>query len=342
MTENLNLAGSTISPGTGPKGPSISLEQMIALETFSTGFEPSAQRKILSSMSGGHQSRFRGRGMDFNEVRAYQAGDEIKNIDWRVTARTNKVHTKLFTEEKERPVFIVADQSASLAFGSKTAFKSVTAAYTAALLAWSCNHSGDRVGGIIFSDNAHRELKPREGKKSILRYLKTLSEFNKGLIKQGLAQQLTQDQMSPSLASNTALDKALSSLHRVIRPGSLILILSDFAAFNQQTINNLRLLNRHNDLISFFVYDPLEKSPPKKRGAYPVSDGINCGTWNIQSNLQNQSYQEHFLNHHLEIKSALLKLGIPLIDICTEDQPVAILNETFGKKRKNKKRWLCE
>ena len=325
-------------PLTGPKGPSISLEQMIALESFSTGFEPTAQRKILSSMSGGHQSRFRGRGMDFNEVRAYQAGDEIKNIDWRVTARTNKVHTKLFTEEKERPVFIVADQSGSLAFGSKTTFKSVTVAYTAALLAWSCNRSGDRVGGIVFSDHEHRELKPKEGKKSILRYLKTLSEFNQNLIKQDRIKQSPQDQTSPSPETNITLNKALSSLHRVIRPGSLIFILSDFTTFDQQTINNLRLLNRHNDLISFFVYDPLEKNPPNKKGTYPVSDGINCGTWNIQSNLQSQSYQEHFFNHHQEIKNALLKQGIPLIDICTEDQPVTILNETFGKRRKNKQR----
>ena len=328
MKEISKKAGSTITSATGPIGAYISLEQMIALETFSTGFEPTAQRKILSNMSGGHQSRFRGRGMDFNEVRAYQAGDEIKNIDWRVTARTNKVHTKLFTEEKERPVFIVVDQSASLAFGSKTAFKSVTAAYTAALLAWSCNHSGDRVGGIIFSDQNHRELKPKDGKKSILRFLKTLSEFNQNLIKQN-----PQTQISHTPSSNTSLDKALSSLHRVIRPGSLIFLLSDFTDFNQQTVNNLRLLNRHNDLISFFMYDPLEKNPPRKRGAYPVSDGVNYGTWNIQSNAQSQNYKEYFSHHHLEIKNTLLKLGIPLIEVCTEDQPVTILNNTFGKKK---------
>ena len=321
----------------GPKGPSITLEQMIALENFSTGFEPTAQRKILSSMSGGHQSRFRGRGMDFNEVRAYQAGDEIKNIDWRVTARTNKVHTKLFTEEKERPVFIVADQSSSLAFGSKTAFKSVTVSYTAALLAWSSNRSSDRVGGIIFSDYDHRELKPKEGKKSILRYLKTLSEFNQNLIKQDLARQNPQAQASHDPTTNTPLNKALSSLHRVIRPGSLIFILSDFTTFNQQTVNNLRLLNRHNDLISFFVYDPLEKKPPEKKGAYPVSDGIHCGTWNIQSNVQCQNYKDHFSHHHQEIKNSLLKQNIPLIDICTEDQPVTILNDIFGKRKSIKK-----
>lgn len=312
-----------ISPA---QGATLSLEQLIALQKISTGFELTAQRKILSSMSGGHQSSFRGRGMDFDEVRAYQPGDEVKSIDWRVTARTNEVHTKVFKEEKERPIFIIADQSSSLAFGSQTAFKSVTVAYTAALLAWASYRSGDRVGGIIFSDHCHKEIKPKEGKKSILRYLQILAEYNQQLVKNNI--QHTND----NAARAFTLDDALASLHRVIRPGSLIFILSDFIGFNQQTINNIRLLNRHNDLISFHVSDPLERTAPRK-GAYPVSDGSHYGTWKVQSASQRQAYQGLFLRHHQDIKATLLKQGIPLIDISTEDNPVTILNQALAMRR---------
>ncbi len=308
------------------QGATLSLEQLIALQKVATGFELTTQRKILSSMLGGHQSSFRGRGMDFDEVRAYQPGDEVKSIDWRVTARTNEVHTKVFKEEKERPIFIITDQSSSLAFGSQTAFKSVTAAYTAALLAWASYRSGDRVGGIIFSDHSHKEIKPKEGKKSILRYLQILADYNQQLIKNKI--QYT----NASTRRVFTLDDALASLHRVIRPGSLIFILSDFIGFNQQAINNIRLLNRHNDLISFHIFDPLEKMAPKK-GTYPVSDGSNYGTWKVQSNSQRQAYQALFLRHHEEIKATLLKQGIPLVDICTNDNPVNILNQALAMRR---------
>lgn len=305
------------------KGAMVSVDQLIALQKIATGFELGTQRKILSSMSGGHQSSFRGRGMDFDEVRAYQPGDEVKNIDWRVTARTDKVHTKLFKEERERPIFIITDQSSSLGFGSQTAFKSVTAAHTAALLAWSSYRNGDRVGGIIFSDYSHKEIKPKEGKKTILRYLQILSEYNQSLATKNLPQNASQ---------YFSLNHALATLYRVIRPGSLIFILSDFFGFNQQTVNNIRLLNRHNDLISFYVYDPLEKNAPKK-GSYPVSDGTNYGNWRVRSKSQAKAYQDVFLQHHEDIKATLSKQGIPLIDISTEDKPVNILNETLAMRK---------
>ena len=311
-------------------GASISLQQLLALQSFSRGFELRKQRKFLSSMSGSYLSRFRGRGMDFEEVRAYQPGDEVKNIDWHVTARTNKVHTKLFREEKERPVFIITDQSNSLAFGSRSAFKSVTAAYTASLMAWSAYQNGDRVGGIIFSDYNHHEIKPKEGKKSILRYLHSLAEYNQELI----ANDFNKKQEKNYSELSFGLDNALSFLHQVIRPGSLVFIISDFIGFNKESINYLRLINRHNDIISFFIYDPLEKQAPKK-GIYPVGDGENYSLWNINSKEEKKLYRDAFLNRRENINSTLLSLGIPLIDISTTDNPSQILNESLAMKKQN-------
>ena len=133
-----------------------SIEELASMRYNTTGLNPLAHKKALASMAGGHISSFRGRGIDFSEVRIYQPGDDIRNIDWRVTARTNKPHTKLYREERERPVYIVVDQCQSMFFGSKKTFKSVTAARAAANLAWGTIDNGDRVGGLVFSDNPTR------------------------------------------------------------------------------------------------------------------------------------------------------------------------------------------
>ena len=111
-------------------------------------------------MSGGYLSRQKGRGMEFDEARHYLPGDDIRAIDWRVTARTGKTHTKIYREERERPVFILCDLTASMQFGSQLLLKSVQAAHIAALLSWAAAARGDKVGALIFNDGMHRECKP--------------------------------------------------------------------------------------------------------------------------------------------------------------------------------------
>ncbi len=118
-------------------------------------------RFIRAQQSGAYLSAFKGRGMEFEEARPYQPGDDIRNLDWRVTARTGKPHTKLFREERERPILLWVDYRNTMFFATKGVYKSVIAARAAALLAWSAHHHGDRVGGIIFSEQIHHELKPR-------------------------------------------------------------------------------------------------------------------------------------------------------------------------------------
>lgn len=138
--------------------------------------KPAANLKLFRSgiraqQSGGYLSRTKGRGMEFDEVRPYQPGDDIRSIDWRVTARTDKTHTKLFREERERPVFISVDYRASMQFATRGVFKAVQAAKLAALLAWVAQRQGDRIGGQIFTDNSCRELKPQSGKQAVLHFL---------------------------------------------------------------------------------------------------------------------------------------------------------------------------
>ena len=121
-----------------------------------------------SPLIGLHHSKLRGRGVDFDQVRAYQAGDDVRTIDWRVTARTQEPHTKLFHEERERPVFVVIEQSSRLFFGSALCLKSVLAAQAAALFGWAALNHNDRIGGLVFSDQEHHEIKPRRSKQSLL------------------------------------------------------------------------------------------------------------------------------------------------------------------------------
>ena len=133
----------------------VTAKTMVATRHHARQFNLTSIKKATSAISGLHDSRFRGRGMDYLESRVYQAGDDIRNMDWRVTARTGQAHTKLFQEERERPTYLVVDTNDSLLFGTKNQFKSVLASQIAALLGWSSVHQGDRIGVMSHGINGH-------------------------------------------------------------------------------------------------------------------------------------------------------------------------------------------
>ena len=142
------------------KGIRLTIDELLALRREALALDLSSNYRVSSTLAGGYRSKFRGRGMDFDEVRLYQPGDDIRNIDWRVTARTGKPHTKLFREERERPLFLLLDQSKHLFFGSRVAFKSVIAARAASLLIWASITAGSRIGAVLFDDSGHLEHRP--------------------------------------------------------------------------------------------------------------------------------------------------------------------------------------
>lgn len=199
----------------------------------------------LASQTGNYVSRVKGRGMEFDETRLYQAGDDIRTIDWRVTARTGKPHTKVFREERERPVFISVDQRAAMHFATRGVFKSVQAAKLAGLLAWAAEHHGDRIGGQIFNETMCLELKPHSGKHAVLRLLNALATPKPN----GLA---------------LSYEQVLARLNQHARPGSLVYLISDFRGINAQVEAYLAKLARHCELVLIFVYDALEAQLPDK------------------------------------------------------------------------------
>ena len=134
-----------------------------------------------SPLIGLHHSKLRGRGVDFDQVRVYQPGDDVRTIDWRVTARTQEPHTKLFHEERERPIYLLVEQSRQLFFGSGLMFKSVLAARAAGLIGWAALGHNDRIGGLVFGGQDNHEIKPRRSKQSLLQLLARLARANQAL-----------------------------------------------------------------------------------------------------------------------------------------------------------------
>jgi uncharacterized protein (DUF58 family) len=186
--------------------------------------------------------------MEFDETRLYTPGDDARNLDWRVTARTGKPHTKLFREERERPVFLSVDARAAMFFATKGVFKYVQAAKLAALAAWSAQRHGDRVGGQVFTETEAGgvELKPDHGRRAVLRFL----------------QQLVDAAPIPGQAAGSGLDEALARLVYHARPGSLVFVYSDFRGLGAAGEFSLIRLRRHCDVALAFLSDPLENQLP--------------------------------------------------------------------------------
>src|SRR5690554_1473789 len=197
-------------------GADISAEQLVQLRHLAVLLPLGKQKKVFNELSGQHSSALRGRGMDYAEVRQYQAGDDLRSMDWRVTARTGKPHIKLFQQEKERPVFIACDLRANMHFGSKRALKSVLAADLAALFAWASLHNGDRIGALLFSDQQEVNLRAKTGRKAVLHLINQLAQLPHKA-----------DSVSPNTVQKR-MQQVFRHLRRTVGSGSRVYIISDW------------------------------------------------------------------------------------------------------------------
>ncbi len=222
--------------------------------------------RVNSLQTGAYVSHFRGRGMEFDESRPYQPGDDPRSIDWRVTARSTTAYTKLFREERERPVLVVVDLRPTMHFATQGCYKSVNASRAAALLAWSAHHRGDRLGGLIFGDTTHRELKPRLGRQAALRYVHEL-----------VGHRDWQQHGKTETNGAEALTQAMSALRRVARPGSLVVVISDFTGFSRGAQSYLSSVARHNEVLAVLISDPLERELPPPGRYRLVDNGRGTG-----------------------------------------------------------------
>ena len=277
--------------------------------------------RVKSMQTGAYVSHFRGRGMEFDESRPYQPGDDPRSIDWRVTARSSTAYTKLFREERERPVLVVTDLRANMHFATRGCFKSVNASRAAALLAWAAHHRGDRLGGLIFGDTVHRELKPRLGRKAALRYVHQLVAHP--------------DWDNRYLAANSdgeaPMTQAMSALRRVARPGSLVVILSDFLGFSRSAQSYLSSVARHNEVLAVFLNDPLERQlpPPGRYRLVSNEDELEIDT---SAKAARKDYREAFELRSQELEAFCHRYGVHLMPLSTEDDPVTALQTALGRR----------
>ena len=214
----------------------VTVADLIELQRHAGKIDLTHARSARASLAGNHLSRFRGRGMDYQESRAYQAGDDVRSMDWRVTARTGKPHVKLYQEERERPVVLFLDLNPGMFFGSRGMLKSVVAARAAALIAWAAAAHGDRVGAMLFN-GGYCDLQPRGGKHGVLRLIRQVVEHTDP--RTGVDAQ----------TRSGGLNAALSRLRRVSRPGSLIVLLGDYYGIDDDSGKHLLHLRQHSDVV---------------------------------------------------------------------------------------------
>ncbi|WP_462402864.1 DUF58 domain-containing protein [Pseudomonas sp. Marseille-QA0332] len=277
-----------------------------------------------SPLVGLHHSRLRGRGVDFDQVRVYQAGDDVRNIDWRVTARTQEPHTKLFHEERERPIFILVEQSQRLFFSSGVSFKSVLAAEAAALFGWAALDHNDRIGGLVFGDNQHYEVKPRRSKQSLLQLLDRLARANQSLHAEA--------QLQPD-----SLGLALRRAREVLRPGSLAIVICDERALGPSVEQQLSLLSRHCDLLLMPVSDPLDHALPAagllrfgQRGAQLELDTLDASL--------RQRYRQQAEARVERWETLAQKLRVVLMPLSTQSEMIEQLREYLNAQRPGSRR----
>ena len=290
------------------------LDELIAMRPAGgeSGFAPA--RKVRTHQNGGYRSSFHGRGMEFDEVRAYQPGDDIRTIDWRVTARTGRTHTKLFQEERERPVLILLDARAFMRFGSRVCFKSVAAARAAALLAWISLDGGDRVGGLVLRPSGLVFHPPQRSRARVMALLKAMADA-------------TQDQFdAPSaVGPEPGLAEAISRLRRAARPGTLVFLVSDFHDFDPAAARELARLSLQCQITNVLVFDVLEAAAPRG-GAYPFSDGTAVGRVEAESNRVRAAYARRFAERHAALSDLSRQRGMSFVTLATGQDPADILH----------------
>lgn len=243
-------------------GVHCSLTELVLLRAGAAVLDLSTPLTTLRTSGSGARNRQRGRGLEFEEVRAYAPGDDVRSIDWRVSARTGRAHTRLFRTERERPVYLLLDQRQSMFFGTRGSMKSVQAAHAAALLAWAALAGGDRVGGIVLATDGRHDSRPRRSRRAVMEFLRTASEANTVLSAASARE----------TASGARMAEALAALTRLCHPGSLLLVLSDFHDWDEDCAMQLKLLARHVEIHGIDVHDTMERSLPAAGNAL-FSDG---------------------------------------------------------------------
>lgn len=283
-------------------GVDVGLPELLAYRSLSHLLHLSPSRDIAGALSGGDRSRIKGRGMEFDEVRHYQPGDDIRSIDWRVTARTGKTHTKVFREERDRPVFVFTDLSQSMYFGTAYLCKSVQAAHLASLVTWNAIQRGDKVGGLIFNNELDIELKPKAQAKSALALMQALVDIHHPHFD------------AIQIDAQAIFYKAIQRLQHLAKPGALVYLISDFNGLTNAAMAVIGNIARHCEVKAMLINDPMEIALPNSsvQQTLTMTNGNERQQVNLGETASNEQYQSQQASHFQGIKKAFAQYAIPL------------------------------
>ncbi len=288
-------------------GITPSVAELVALRRAAQGLA-SSLRRSADRLIGQQESPFRGRGMEYAESRPYSPGDEVRHIDWRVTARTGRPYTKLFQAERERTTLLVLESSVAMRFGTRVCFKSVQAARLAALLAWAAQGEGDRIAACCFGDR-RGQLPPRGARGGVMRALAALVQWSED---------------KPAPAQDRSLAQALEQISPLLRPGSRILLLLDAGSIDAPALRMLARLRSHHDLAACLLADALELRPPPP-GRYLASLG-GQRRWLQRNRLDDpQDWLSPVQARRAEVRADLRRSGVRARVVAVQDDPVMAL-----------------
>ena len=297
----------------------VSLAQLMALQFKSRALSFIARQPPNSILAGSHASRLRGRGLNFDELRRYQPGDDLRHLDWRASLRTGKPVVRTFTEERDRPALIVVDQRMSMFFGSSRSFKSAIAAELGALAAWMVFKAGDRVGGLVFNDQRIDSIAPLRSRKRVEALCNKIVQHNH-LLNSAL----------PDGEDGGQLDRVLQRCLGVAGHDHLICLISDFADAGPRTLQLLRQLAVHNDVIALQVYDPLALNLPSN-GRLLVTQGQLQVELAVQHRQVRQPLTDFLSGRFKDIADLLRRSQVPLMMFSTALDAQTQLRTELGK-----------
>ena len=286
-------------------GISIEVEDLVNIRTQLAGLSLANIRRRSSYHPGARDVRLRGRGMEYEESRAYVSGDDVRTMDWRVMARTGEAHTKIFSEEKERRFLLAIDLSASMYFGTRIGFKSWAAAHVAAHVGWLASFADDRIGGLVVSPEFHHEVRPGKTRSGLLGVFHHLAKASK---------------IKPTLdTSSNRLNFLLREINRVVKPGSIIALITDFMGIDEQSLELLTAIVKHNDVSAYWIHDDTE-TEAWPEGHYQVLVEQRKLGFELTGAADDSWLRQWQHDHHSQIESLTSRLSIPLFPIsCNHD-----------------------
>jgi uncharacterized protein (DUF58 family) len=308
----------------GPQKPVrvyADLDELMRLRFKASGFSFLPRQPVHSILSGRHASKLRGRGLNFEELRNYLPGDDTRNIDWKVTARTREPYVRIYTEEKDRPVWLLVDQRISMFFGSRWKMKSVVAAEAAAVSAWRVLSQGDRVGAVIFDDADLQVIPPHRSEHRVTQILKAVLRKNHALNAR------SQTPPAPGM-----LNRALKHIAAAARHDCLVCIISDGFGINDETRQYVTRLTEHNDVISVFIYDPVEQAMPSA-GPLVFSDGLSQLEFDTDDRALRERYGNDFQDRLSRMQATSRRHAIPLLPIHTAAPVLEQVRAELGHRR---------